>query len=285
MLHCYTGSLEFARRALDAELDVSFSGILTFKRDRGLREVAAALPLERLLVETDAPLLAPEGHRGRRNEPARVVDVGARARAAARAQRGRGGAHHDAQRARAVPVGSRVSEVARVRALAEQSRARGRGDPARPLRDRAGRAHEERVDRSRHRGRPRVRGADREHAAPRPPRGRDPRRGGQRRRPARRRVALGDRPARRHDELRARLPALLRVDRRAAARRAVRRRRVRPAARRAVRGHARRRRDLQRPRPARLGRARARPRAARDRLRLRRAQEHRRTTSTTSRRS
>jgi len=76
VLHCYTGTLDFARRALDAELDVSFSGILTFKRDRGLREIAAALPLERLLVETDAPLLAPEGHRGRRNEPVRVVDVG-----------------------------------------------------------------------------------------------------------------------------------------------------------------------------------------------------------------
>ncbi len=76
VLHCYTGSLDFARRALDAELDVSFSGILTFRRDRGLREVAAALPLERILVETDAPLLAPEGHRGRRNEPVRVVDVG-----------------------------------------------------------------------------------------------------------------------------------------------------------------------------------------------------------------
>ena len=76
VLHCYTGSLAFARRALDARLDVSFSGILTFKNDRGLRDVAAALPLERLLVETDAPLLAPEGHRGRRNEPARVADVG-----------------------------------------------------------------------------------------------------------------------------------------------------------------------------------------------------------------
>ncbi len=76
VLHCYTGSLEFARRALDAELDVSFSGILTFRNDRGLRSVAAALPLERLLVETDAPLLAPEGYRGRRNEPVRVVDVG-----------------------------------------------------------------------------------------------------------------------------------------------------------------------------------------------------------------
>ena len=76
VLHCYTGDLAFAHRALDAGLDVSFSGILTFKRDRGLRQVAAALPLERLLVETDAPLLAPEGFRGRRNEPARVADVG-----------------------------------------------------------------------------------------------------------------------------------------------------------------------------------------------------------------
>jgi len=76
VLHCYTGTLEFARRALDTGFHVSFSGILTFKRDRGLREVAAALPLDRLLVETDAPLLAPEGFRGRRNEPAHVALVG-----------------------------------------------------------------------------------------------------------------------------------------------------------------------------------------------------------------
>jgi TatD DNase family protein len=76
VLHCYTGTLEFARRALDHALDVSFSGILTFAKDRGLREVAAGLPLERLLVETDAPLLAPEGLRGRRNEPAWVARVG-----------------------------------------------------------------------------------------------------------------------------------------------------------------------------------------------------------------
>jgi len=76
VLHCYTHDLAFALRALDQRLLVSFSGILTFKRDRGLRAVAAALPLDRLLVETDAPLLAPEGHRGRRNEPARVADVG-----------------------------------------------------------------------------------------------------------------------------------------------------------------------------------------------------------------
>ena len=77
VLHCYTHDLAFARRALGANLYVSFSGILTFKRDRGLRDVAAALPLERVLVETDAPLLAPEGLRGRRNEPANVTRVGA----------------------------------------------------------------------------------------------------------------------------------------------------------------------------------------------------------------
>jgi TatD DNase family protein len=76
VLHCYTGTLEFARRAIAQELLVSFSGILTFKRDRGLREVAAKLPLSVLLVETDAPLLAPEGLRGRRNEPCHVGRVG-----------------------------------------------------------------------------------------------------------------------------------------------------------------------------------------------------------------
>jgi TatD DNase family protein len=83
VLHCYTGTLEFARRALAAGLLVSFSGILTFKQDRGLRALAAALPLEKLLVETDAPLLAPEGLRGRRNEPGHVARVG---EALARAQ-------------------------------------------------------------------------------------------------------------------------------------------------------------------------------------------------------
>ena len=76
VLHCYTGTLEFARRALAQGLFISFSGILTFKRDRGLRDVARELPIERLLVETDAPLLSPEGFRGKRNEPARVRLVG-----------------------------------------------------------------------------------------------------------------------------------------------------------------------------------------------------------------
>jgi TatD DNase family protein len=76
VLHCYTGTLEFARRAMAQGLSVSFSGILTFRRDRGLREVAAKLPLSALLVETDSPLLAPEGHRGKRNEPCHVAEVG-----------------------------------------------------------------------------------------------------------------------------------------------------------------------------------------------------------------
>jgi len=77
VLHCYTGTLPFARRALDAGFSVSFSGIVTFKRSDALRDVARALPLDRLMVETDAPFLAPEGHRGRRNEPAFVGRIGA----------------------------------------------------------------------------------------------------------------------------------------------------------------------------------------------------------------
>jgi TatD DNase family protein len=76
VLHCYTGSAEFAKRALECGLWVSFSGILTFSSAGALRETARTLPLDRLLVETDSPLLAPQGHRGRRNEPAWVSLVG-----------------------------------------------------------------------------------------------------------------------------------------------------------------------------------------------------------------
>lgn len=77
VLHCYTGSRAFALRALDEGFCVSFSGIVTFKKSAELRDVARAIPLDRLLVETDAPFLAPEGHRGQRNEPAWVGVVGA----------------------------------------------------------------------------------------------------------------------------------------------------------------------------------------------------------------
>ncbi len=76
VLHCYTGTLDFARRALDHGLCVSLSGIVTFKKADELREVARALPLDRLLIETDAPFLAPQGRRGKRNEPAWVAAVG-----------------------------------------------------------------------------------------------------------------------------------------------------------------------------------------------------------------
>jgi len=77
VLHCYTGSLDFARRALDARLEVSFSGIVAFRHADDVRAVAAALPLDRILVETDCPLLAPVPRRGQRNEPAHVAHVGA----------------------------------------------------------------------------------------------------------------------------------------------------------------------------------------------------------------
>jgi TatD DNase family protein len=76
VLHCYTGTLDFARKALDAGFMISFSGIVTFKRSDDLREVARSVPLDRLMVETDAPFLAPQGRRGKRNEPAWVVLVG-----------------------------------------------------------------------------------------------------------------------------------------------------------------------------------------------------------------
>jgi TatD DNase family protein len=76
VLHCYTHDLPFARRALDLGLWISFSGVLTFKRDGGLRDVARALPVDRILLETDSPFLAPEGRRGRRNEPAHVALIG-----------------------------------------------------------------------------------------------------------------------------------------------------------------------------------------------------------------
>lgn len=76
VLHCYTGSLAFAQRGVAAGLHVSFSGIVTFPKSGELREVARALPLDRLLIETDAPFLAPQGHRGERNEPAWVGAVG-----------------------------------------------------------------------------------------------------------------------------------------------------------------------------------------------------------------
>jgi TatD DNase family protein len=75
LLHCFTSSRELAETAVGLGLYISFSGVVTFKNSAELRETAAAVPLERMLVETDAPFLAPVPHRGKRNEPAFVVDT------------------------------------------------------------------------------------------------------------------------------------------------------------------------------------------------------------------
>jgi len=77
LLHCFTGGMELARRALALGLYVSFSGVISFKKSDNLRTVARTVPLDRLLVETDAPFLAPEPYRGKTNEPAYVVHTAA----------------------------------------------------------------------------------------------------------------------------------------------------------------------------------------------------------------
>lgn len=73
VLHCFTGGRDLAMRALDLGLMVSFSGVVTFKKSEILRAIARDVPLDRLLVETDAPFLAPDPFRGKLNEPAYVV--------------------------------------------------------------------------------------------------------------------------------------------------------------------------------------------------------------------
>jgi TatD DNase family protein len=75
VMHCFTYGPEVARRVVDLGFYVSFSGIVTFRNADDLRESARLVPLDRLLVETDSPYLAPEPRRGGRNEPSRVVDV------------------------------------------------------------------------------------------------------------------------------------------------------------------------------------------------------------------
>ncbi len=75
VIHCFTASADFARRALDLGLYISISGIVTFKNARDLQETARALPADRLLIETDSPFLAPVPHRGKPCEPAFVADT------------------------------------------------------------------------------------------------------------------------------------------------------------------------------------------------------------------
>jgi TatD DNase family protein len=83
VIHCFTGTRAFAEEAIERGFYISFSGVVTFKKADDLRETAKRLPVERLLIETDSPFLAPVPHRGRRNEPAYVVET-ARAIAAVR---------------------------------------------------------------------------------------------------------------------------------------------------------------------------------------------------------
>ena len=75
VFHCFSGSLELAKSALELGFYISFSGILTFKKAEDLRNVARFVPADRLLIETDCPFLSPVPFRGKRNEPAFVVEV------------------------------------------------------------------------------------------------------------------------------------------------------------------------------------------------------------------
>lgn len=77
VIHCFTGTAAFADKALELGFFISISGIVTFKNARDLQDIAARLPIERLLIETDAPFLAPMPHRGRPGEPAFVADTAA----------------------------------------------------------------------------------------------------------------------------------------------------------------------------------------------------------------
>ncbi len=75
ILHCFTGSVEHARRALDMGFMISFAGNITFPKAQPIRDAAQMVPLDRMLIETDSPYLAPIPHRGQRNEPAFVREV------------------------------------------------------------------------------------------------------------------------------------------------------------------------------------------------------------------
>ena len=75
VLHCFTGSKEFAKKAWEKEFLIGFSGIVTFKNAKVLREIVRDVPKEKMLIETDAPWLAPAPYRGKQNQPSYVVEV------------------------------------------------------------------------------------------------------------------------------------------------------------------------------------------------------------------
>ena len=72
VLHCFSGDMEMAEKAMEMGLYISFSGVITFKNARNILDIVKAVPLNRILIETDSPFLSPVPHRGRRNEPAYV---------------------------------------------------------------------------------------------------------------------------------------------------------------------------------------------------------------------
>jgi TatD DNase family protein len=76
VLHCFSGEVEHARRALDMGLMLSFTGNITFPKAQNIRDAVMLAPADRILIETDSPYLAPVPHRGKRNEPAYVAEVG-----------------------------------------------------------------------------------------------------------------------------------------------------------------------------------------------------------------
>ncbi len=78
IMHCFAGGVEFARKCTDRGYWLGLAGTLTYPKAHALREVAARMPADRLLVETDCPWLPPQGHRGQRNEPAYVAEVAER---------------------------------------------------------------------------------------------------------------------------------------------------------------------------------------------------------------
>lgn len=75
VLHCFSGDMEFANAALEMGLLISFTGNITFPKADKIRQAAKAIPLEKILIETDCPFLAPQANRGQRNEPAYVIQV------------------------------------------------------------------------------------------------------------------------------------------------------------------------------------------------------------------
>ena len=75
LIHCFTGTLDFAKKLLDLNCIISFSGIITFKKSNNLRDVVKYVPLEKMIIETDSPYLSPDPFRGKSNEPANVKIV------------------------------------------------------------------------------------------------------------------------------------------------------------------------------------------------------------------